>query len=432
MTREEMLRCLQGAAEALGKELEAIDVALEENESMAFADLLLRRMKFQFVLTLQRSGDWPPGTLLVRVFLQKNDPFYYQIPELLQMMDLWDPDCYYFSWIESEERFHACFEKLASFLREHRGELEALAEEPGRWREWKLAQIREVMGDKGQIPAGEEEFFMAINDVWLSERFLAFAPYDALICQGGEAALRAYGKVKYLTPYEKRLVAALQQEPDLKVIGEECNSRAAARKALHPIEDLAAYLFAGAGSVILLSLAAGLLIWAAVSLISRHVLFADLMRPRDGIYFGLLPGMVLGWYLRDRIRLRLAAGRPDWLPFVKLRGIRKPRGETAVFLSVLTLFWLGMLMLGARPCVMVSERQIAVHQPERIFAGYTDYRWSEVGELRVEGEGEEAHVILTMQDGNVVDSDFFAYPEDGAELVRVLNDHGIQASGGGG
>ena len=94
-------------------------------------ELEFRRIRLQLVYRRKSSFPAPPSVLYCRVYPEKNNAIFLQLPQLLPLVRQRDFRACYFPYIENEARMEACFRQLTAITQELVPKLEALSASGG-------------------------------------------------------------------------------------------------------------------------------------------------------------------------------------------------------------------------------------------------------------------------------------------------------------
>lgn len=220
--------------ESFSKETGSFAVDFQENKKYAVWSMNYNLLKVQFVYTKKEKLLVPISTLFCRIYLGKNEEFFYHIPELIEYLDETDFRCYYFSYIESEERMEACFLRLALFLKKHMKKMNEIAMDSE-----KCAEIKEKKLSHIQRLSMEGEYVLLL-------RFTAEGAYREFLRGNYQKAIAQYEKMlekKQLTAYEERLLIFLKElEEPYEALPKECDSVLEAKEFNGSLKDGMAYL----------------------------------------------------------------------------------------------------------------------------------------------------------------------------------------------
>jgi len=195
-------------------------------------------IKIQFVLTQKEKLMCPASTLFCRIYLGKNDEIYFHIPELIEYLDENDFKCYYFSYIESEERLEKCFRVLEMFLTKHFKRINEISINTKMYDLILEKKIDEVNRLEDIKPEKNDENEKEEDSEMLSRKIDMFEKYVLIPRLAGEYAYREFmrgnykkaieiyqksvAKNNHLT-YEKRLLEFIKNlDEPYETILEEC------------------------------------------------------------------------------------------------------------------------------------------------------------------------------------------------------------------
>ncbi len=233
--------------EEYAKHIDAFGTKKSENKKAIFYSMSLSMVKLQFVYYRKNTALGLPSTIFVRVYLNKNNNFFFHLPDLLSFLNVDDFRACYFPYIESEERMDCCFAALTDVLNAHLDKLQKLAGE-FRAEEMRKYQYESVKGIWGLKDEDFEnfEFYAKMQEVFEMSQYLHrycdIAPYYELCCGNREKAIKKYEKLvskNNAYPYEKRLLEYIKkpENAEFKPISEECFAYKNGKKyALNPTD----------------------------------------------------------------------------------------------------------------------------------------------------------------------------------------------------
>lgn len=200
-------------------------------KKLCTADFLYRTAKLQLVYRPKEGVGIPPSTLYCRVYPDKNNPIWLQLPQLLPLLGLRDYRAVYFPYIESAQRMEACFEALTFFLQQLVPVLEALGsdgEDQALLKSWIAHEVPDA--DPEEIlfkESFQQKNFLALLDAYEQLhliRYTQFKPWYQYLLGERAEALKQYRCQKDLSPYEIGLVGFLQspESKDFVPMPPEC------------------------------------------------------------------------------------------------------------------------------------------------------------------------------------------------------------------
>ncbi len=302
MTVKEQIQLLGDLVGSYASRKNALDTAFEETGKVVSFVVEFDLIKVEFVYTKKASTLCPVRTLFCRIFLHKNSPYFYEIPEIIDFLNLDDFHCYVFPGMENEERVTACFSFLCRFLDDHRDALGALGAENEKWENEKRKTLKMMFAVKEEtLPSDEEtqtRYFLRLS-FFAEQQFLLrstnFPAYRFFLDGKYEKSLEKYQKVKNLFPYEERLIAFMRTaETPYDAVPDKCDSRNALKRCGSSKKNFLLLLVSWIACMLLLSLpfAAALLITGAVW--ESKTSYADLLPLWSLFLFAGVPGLIFG------------------------------------------------------------------------------------------------------------------------------------------
>ncbi len=175
--------------------------------------LEFEKIKLEFIYSKRERELYPISTLYCRVYLDKSDNFFFEIPDLIYYTDVLDYHCYYFAFIESKKRMSACFNYIMDFFEFRKEEIDELLPQYEELKALKTEEIKRVyLFDDNIIPKNEdkkEEFienFAERVSFFTASRFTTSPAYIAYLKGDFEKAVEEYKKYDELLDSEKRLI----------------------------------------------------------------------------------------------------------------------------------------------------------------------------------------------------------------------------------
>lgn len=206
--------------EEMEKTEELMGTSFESGRKFAVFSMLRRRIKLELVFSRSALG-LVNNILFCRVYPNKNDEFYYLLPEVFVELDIPEYRSCFFSMIENEKRLEACFAALWSIIKQHLPAVEQAAD-VGRLRIDGEAEDDDTLEHKLMFQDGSFVRETAVIVEYTNSR-----AYRALLNGNTEKAIRlidkAAAKGKALE-YEKRLCAFLKENTDFSPMSDECNA----------------------------------------------------------------------------------------------------------------------------------------------------------------------------------------------------------------
>lgn len=203
-----------------------------EKQGVLRCGIILEKIKLEFVYNKKAKAEYPISTLSCRVYLKKDDTFFFEMSEIIDYLGAYDFHCYYFPYIESEERMDACFNYITDAIEYNIDEINNLSALNYKYKKIKLDEIKEVFDietSELSLFGEESEKQIAEIDSYVSSfiigRFTTGKAYLAFLENDFETALKEYEKMSKLTNYEKKLVEFIKERfAPYQAIAVECAS----------------------------------------------------------------------------------------------------------------------------------------------------------------------------------------------------------------
>lgn len=97
----------------------AFDFDIAENKKFSVCAVTLNAVKIEFVYLLRAGTLIAQSTLFCRIYLNKNDPLFFHLPELFDYSNINDFRQCYFPYIENKKRMDDCFSALEAIIDEY-------------------------------------------------------------------------------------------------------------------------------------------------------------------------------------------------------------------------------------------------------------------------------------------------------------------------
>lgn len=183
-------------------------------------ELEFRRIRLQLVYRRKSSFPAPPSVLYCRVYPEKNNAIFLQLPQLLPLVRQRDYRACYFPYIENEARMEACFRQLIAITQELVPKLEALSASGGT--EELLPRFLEQLGFRQEDAVAvlrpgsrEQEILLGILKKMENNfivRYTVWKPWEAYLQGDRRKALSLLSKQKELIPYDREWMEFLSSE----------------------------------------------------------------------------------------------------------------------------------------------------------------------------------------------------------------------------
>ena len=286
----------------------ALEVAFEENKKLAEWTVKYNIVKLQFVLTKKETVLCPVSTLFCRIYLGKNELFFYHIPEIAEYLEPDNYKCYYFPYIESEERLDACFSVLAAFLKKHYGKINEMAksaEMSSKIKEEKQKEVIRLFTQKEPEKELPEVILYGYETYVLLPRYAADSTYREFLCGEYEKALQLYDKMEAkgrLTNYEMRLYAFIKElKTSYEALPDECNTLLDSREVTSPSAEGKRILRAAIVCELVLGMLFSAIVAVVNAILSSGTVYYLGMPWYVGFLFAGVPAVFGGIVLRNGI-----------------------------------------------------------------------------------------------------------------------------------
>ncbi len=339
----------------------------EYSETVDRYNLELENIRLEFLYSKRERELYPISTLYCRVHLDKNDSFFFEIPDIIYYTDVLDFHCYYFAFIESKKRMSACFNYIMDFFKIREGEINALLP---RYKELKLLKAEEIkrvyLFDKKAVPEDEEKkdnFFETFADYvssFTASRFTTSKAYSAYLRGDFEKAVREYKKYDELLDCEKRLIEFIdgKSEP-YQAVDLDCASVLEVEENTSgSIETFFLTIFVSCLAFYLAFLIIQLIVNAHYHASS---VFANTVNPFFAALIGILPGLALSLGFRSRIEPLFKKNKVKAYNFMNLRPVpdKKEKRKNPIKIALIGIILFSVIIFsyyGQPSLVLYKDR----------------------------------------------------------------------------
>lgn len=416
----------------------ALDFYAYEDKAFKYCALKYRKIKTEFVYSLSGSANYPVSTLSCRVYLSPESPYFFEIQELIDYLDIYDYHCYSFPYVESNKRLEACFSYITDFLEYREEEILSLCGKEEELIEEKLKEIKRIYGyDETGAPhdrAGKDSFYSGIfkhYSDFIVPRYTSEKAYIDFVCGKYKASLNNYKKIEKKTGYERKLIKFIEgQFAPYQAVPDECASIIEVRKYMHA--DVKTFVLTTVLSVLIFCLAF-LLLQLLINLVySLTTRFADCANPFISALCGVIPGVIGAIVLRKRIEPFVMRNKKEALDFYDLLG-SADNSRNGLICEALALGLCFLVFLGiCRPQIAVYENKIKVNKNNSVFINYEKYKPEDIEEvIYVEGYYTDEtcsefiekpfYAYVTYTRDYFTSENFTLNEEQEKELIRVLS-----------
>ncbi len=380
MKTDKLSAYLEEKAKAYAEKANAADFYAFEDKAYKYCKITLDKIRLEFVYSLKGSASYPISTLTCRVYLDTTDsPYFYEIPELIDYLDIYDYHCYCFPYIENKKRLDACFDYITDFIEYRMEEICSLRIDREEIKARKLREIKRVLGyDSKSAPKdkpGKDAFYGSIFKHYsdsLIPRYTTNKAYFDFVNRDYQSSLNRYKKISAKTGYERKLVAFIkEQKAPYQAVTPECASIIEVRQYKNPSLRTFIILIAScaAFSYVLLLL--------IQLLINQYYLktarFVDISNPFLSALCGIIPGIAIAIAFRKRIEPLMLKNKKQALEFYDLLNISDTSHNTMYFAAVVTLLFLFLFTGMSRPNILITDKKVTVNKSSSMFGHYVDY-----------------------------------------------------------
>ncbi len=213
-TIEKLENCLNGLIKEFACMIEALDVEYVDENNKSERRVDTRFFAIEFVYTKKQKTFSPVSMLYSRVYFTKRDYRYAHIPDFIDYVDSSDISCYYFPYIESEERMRACFKELEDFYLRNFDKINDIALENEKKIQINVKKAEEIKRITNLDFEDIDEFYYDFYEkIVILTRFTENGPYLEFLKGNYEKALKKYQKIKknnICTGYDLKIIKLLE------------------------------------------------------------------------------------------------------------------------------------------------------------------------------------------------------------------------------
>lgn len=287
----------------------ALVIDFVDDKKQAIWSLKYNIIKLEFVMTKKEKIVCPKHTLFCRVYLGKNEIYFYHLPEMMPYLEPKNFQCYYYSYIESAERLTACFNELAEFLcRNYTGinELAKSSVDSEKIYADKLADMLALYLSEVPDPQLEADMWALYEEYELLIRYTGAGAYRQLLMGNEVAAMKQYEEMEKkgaLTAYEKRLYEFLQSAKETyEILPEACNSVKSVKQWDDPSKEGKSVFLMGLGYELLFGVIFSMIIAAINAVLSEGTVYYAGTPWGVGFIFAGCPAVFGGIAHRNLVR----------------------------------------------------------------------------------------------------------------------------------
>ena len=348
----------------------------KETQSLFYIEY--EQLKYEFVYSEKHSDSYPVSTLYCRIYLDKENGFFFEIPEIIDYLDLLDFHAYHFAYIESKKRMKACFDYITDFLDYRKEEIQSLIPRFDELCEIKKEEIVRVYGiDTSAVAEGEEneeEFYCSLDEfvsAFTAKRFTTGKAFSAYIHGDYDKAVKEYKKQGELLSCEKRIVSFIdgKLEP-YQAMPIECASVIDMEK--YRKKSFKTFIF-----TVIVSVLTFYIILFVIQLITdihfyRTAIVCAAPSPFKTALLGVLPGIIGAIAFRSRIEPVIFKNK-NAFEFSDLMSPQKSLKPVKIIFVVIAIASLIVFADFARPSFKYYENRIEYNSHAKLFNHTTVY-----------------------------------------------------------
>lgn len=416
-----------------------------ENSKLAVWTVTSRLLKIEFVLTKKESTLVPAATLYSRIYLSMNDNRRLHIPEIIDELDENDFHCYYFPYIENEDKMKNCMKVFENFYGKHLPELQRIAYDDTR-REKLYARKTEEYISTMKVSENDRENAEEIFDIYgdRNERYLILARYtrhdaymDFLYGRYDKALKKylKYDKKNNILEYEKRLTTFIfQLDAPYEALFPGCSDLEKATDSVSGKTNMKIMLLSWLISFVML------LLFVPVTLLLRNYFSADTVAYMDAdsllmsFMFLTISAIFCGMVIRRPVcRIFFKKDQTGFLGYDDIvNGEKSNKFMNMVFEIVLILCFALNLWFSCMNIRCYEDKMI--YTPAETFLSFeteTRYYKDITGVYQVEGLYNDygdwidrSFYVICFNDGTRFNTDYYIDEEEAREdLLPVIEEY---------
>ena len=352
-----------------------------EKQGVLYYAVDFERIKLEFAYNKKNKANYPISTLSCRVYLDKNSTFFFEMPEVIDYIDALDYHCYYFPYIESEERMTACFNYITEAIEYRIDEINSISLLSYKYKKIKLEEIKEVFDiETSEFKLFNEESEKKAEEIdnyvsaFIIGRFTKGKAYLAYLNNDYETALSEYKKMDKLTSYEKKLVKFIEGRfAPYQAVDEDCASILEVQK--YTSKEEVKYF----GIALAASIAGFYLLLVIIQLLvnlhfHRTAVFTDAINPFISALWGILPGIFIVIAFRYKIEALFRKDKKQANDFYELLNAAQDNQKTKIIAFGVALF-IALIMFSdyCQPTYILYENGMKYNTHARPFNHYAAY-----------------------------------------------------------
>lgn len=438
MKTEKLSKHLKKLAREYAEKTNALDYYSYEDKAFRYCQIKYEKIKLEFVYALKGSESYPISTLSCRVYLSPERPYFYEIQELIDYLDIYDYHCYSFPYIESIKRLEACFNYITDFIEYRSDDILSLCENAEIIKVQKLKEIKRVYGYDGKSAprdyAGKESFYGGIYkhySDYIICRYTSERAYVDFVSCNYQSSLSKYKSISNKTGYERKLIQFIKgQVAPYQAVTNDCAS----------ILDFEKYSKPDTKKLILttvISVAAFyilfVLLQAIINLIYvKTTLFSFCANPFLNGLCGIIPGIAAAAVFRRRIEPILYPNKKQAYDFYDLLELSEDKKFGSGWAVAALILSFAVFIGICRPAITINSKYLKADTQASIFINYEKYETSELKKVMyIKGYYakpnyrdyvEEPYFAIITNDNRVISTrGINLQMKDVKEIVRIIH-----------
>ncbi|MFR5875636.1 MAG: hypothetical protein ACLUFN_04020 [Eubacterium sp.] len=427
--------------------MSALDVQFTENKKESVWTVTLNLIKLQFVYTKKERLNQPISTLYCKIFLEKNSKMFFHIPQIIDYLNINDFHCYYFSFIENDDRMRACFDTISDFIYNNFKAVNELAMNGDKYNKLLLEELMHIadLTDK-DFPdnSDEKNFFTEKLLDFVSKlqvnHYTRFEAYDYFLQGLYSKSLKSYEKSSKHTEllnYEKKLIDFIitieDNETAFEAVAPECASMLEVKK------------YNGTSKADKLSMLLSFIIcWVALTIpiviimiIVNHCYYSstvlcDAVSTAYAPVISGLPAVFAGIAVVDKVQFLIHKDKSAAKDFSEILNPPKALSAAKIIAVILAAASLIFYAFVFQPYMKCYDGYMLVDNSEGLFQKYERYEYSDIkaiyhvrGRYNPFGDYIDRESYILCFDNDKIDTDAFAFSDEEIqnELLPLFDDY---------
>lgn len=441
MGLEELKKVLHENVIEYSTKLGALDMEVIDAPKLFACNIVLKRSIVSIGYNYKDKIMIPASTLFCFIRPLKNNDLYFNLCEIMTMINPEDLRCTVFPYIESEKRMVACFHQLTLLIDETLPQMDQLISDRIRYdslikqRVEEFRRIYKISNDLSDY-SSDEAFVIEWQDLYEdylvcnmtnNDRYQKFLQGNYAKAKKGYQKVIAKGKE---FEYEQLIYNfMLRQDHDFEAIPSECYAYKNAKSLDSPMLMIKTMLALYPIFVVFYSLFG----FVVQTIISKGAVFCDVMGWYYNLFFALVPSFLLGLSYRGKI-FKLFQ-RDELAAFDDISMTKKQRRVYLPFIwlivTVCVLFTLTLNIF----CTSFYEDKIVSNDTAGLLdMGYEEYCYKDVEKIYyIKGRYNDwdeyinrGSYVLVYSDGRQLDLDLILTKEEAKKYMLPYIDKKVE------